>query len=120
MCDEDEVLMWYYYVLKKCGFEVQRARDGTEAISRFVEDWPHIVILESNLPKCWGAEVASEIHAMRPSTRIIMIIGDEIILEDPQRIGVDVILKRPVSRSDLSNSVLALASLREPMSIVAR
>jgi two-component system response regulator RegX3 len=58
--------------LKREGFRIEVARDGAEALSRFDEIHPDIVLLDVMLPKVSGIDVCRELRK-RSQVPIIMV-----------------------------------------------
>ena len=59
-------------VLERHGFDVVAAHDGVEAVSRWAEEGPDLVLLEVNLPGRSGFEVCADIRR-QSSTPVIML-----------------------------------------------
>jgi CheY-like chemotaxis protein len=71
---EDDELSFLYLniILKKFAKDIIRAKDGEEAIELVKAQKFDIILLDVNLPKISGLEVASEIHKKFPEMGIIM------------------------------------------------
>lgn len=61
-------------VLKTWGHQVWTAYDGVEALGKFNECQPHIVLLDIRLPKMNGLEVCREIRRLSGSEPIVVAI----------------------------------------------
>ena len=118
--DEVELLKVYLDCLSSAGFKVCSAKDGREAVTRFIEIRPEVVILDYRMPNGDGIEAAGEILAMKPSTKIIMLTADETVLDEAERIGIEVFLQKPVSLKKLLASVLTLSEIKPASAIVSR
>jgi DNA-binding NtrC family response regulator len=117
--DEHELLGIYYRALTDSGFEVLLASSGKEAVTRFIESWPEVIILDYRMPKGNGLEAAAEILSMKPSAKIIMLTADGAVLEEAEKIGVELFLEKPISLLTLTNSVRTLLSLKATSAIVS-
>ncbi|HZW55949.1 MAG TPA: response regulator [Nitrososphaerales archaeon] len=103
--DQADIRRIYAEVLTSKGFAVVSARDGIEAISKFKEQRPDIVVLDNNMPGCTGLEAASEILAIHSSAKVIMVSADEQAHQEANRLGVDLFLTKPVSVKKFIESV---------------
>jgi CheY-like chemotaxis protein len=118
--DDDHLRTMYSKVLKGSGFETISARDGRDAVSKFIEERPDIVMLDYAMPKYNGLEAASEIRAMRPSTKVIMLTAYSEVLREAEALGVDMFLVKPISAKKLIESVITLANLHPSRQIVTK
>jgi DNA-binding response OmpR family regulator len=118
--DEKDLLEIYTRALTENGFEVFVAETGNEAVARFIESWPEIIILDYRMPRGNGLEAAAEILAMKPSAKIIMLTADGTVLEEAERIGVELFLEKPISLQTLTTSVRTLLSLKATSAIINR
>jgi DNA-binding response OmpR family regulator len=118
--DEQDLLDIYSRALKENGFEVYSATCGNEAVAKFIEIRPDLVILDYRMPRGNGLEAASEIIAMKPSAKIIMLTADGTVLEEAERIGVELFLVKPISLQTLTVSVRTLLSLKATSAIINR
>jgi two-component system, OmpR family, response regulator MtrA len=60
------------YALRRCGIQVVPAADGQQALKRFEQERPDLVLLDVSLPKIDGYEVCRRIRG-RSSTPVIML-----------------------------------------------
>ncbi len=118
--DEKDLLEIYYRALSDSGFEVSLASTGNEAVTKFIESKPELIILDYRMPRGNGLEAASEILAMKPSAKIIMLTADGTVLEEAERIGVELFLEKPISLQVLARSVRTLLSLKATSAIIHR
>ncbi len=58
--------------LSREGYQVELASDGVEALRKFVENRPDLVVLDLLLPSMSGIEVCRRMHAMAPVPIIIV------------------------------------------------
>ena len=71
------------------------AADGEEALERWREDTPDIIVLDQRMPGITGIEVASRILAENPGQRIILFsafLTDDLVHE-AGRIGISTLSK---------------------------
>lgn len=88
--------------LPREGFEVHVARDGVEALNRFDEIAPEIVLLDVMLPSMSGIDVCRELRR-RTSTPIIMVTarGAEIDTVVGLEVGADDYVAKPYRLREL-------------------
>ncbi len=62
--DEEDILEFLGYNLKKEGFSVFLARDGSTAIEQSKKNTPHLILLDIMMPGMDGIEVCEKIRAL--------------------------------------------------------
>ena len=90
------------FALTRAGFEVVRAMDGEEALARFSQTQPALVLLDYSMPKLDGLEVCRRLRA-QSSVPIIMLTvrsaEDEIVRAF--ELGADDYVTKPFSPKQL-------------------
>src|SRR5437867_1174375 len=96
--DEDAVQKLLTYPLEREGFRVVSARDGEEALDRFGEENPDLVVLDIMLPHVDGLEVCKRLRA-RSTVPIIMLTArdDELDKVVGLELGADDYITKPFS-----------------------
>jgi two-component system alkaline phosphatase synthesis response regulator PhoP len=115
---DDEITMCLVLkrVLKKAGYGVGVAVDGTEALNYIREKKPDAVLLDLMMPGMNGREICQRIRIISPSTRIIYFTAkvelDLQKLKELRREADTLISKPATSKAILSwvSSVLNRAS----------
>jgi two-component system, cell cycle sensor histidine kinase and response regulator CckA len=108
---EDEALIidMVQTILGIKGYTVLLARDGEEGVALFTRHRKEImaVVSDFGLPKMRGDEVARRIKAVDPKARFILISGffDPGIRSEMAKIGVDRLLQKPFTFSELTDSL---------------
>jgi two-component system response regulator (stage 0 sporulation protein F) len=121
VADDDSILSAIYtLILRRANITVITANDGWEAVSKFIDERPEVVILDNKMPKYTGIEAATKILAIRPSTKIIMLTSDSKALQDAESVGIDLFLPKPISMKKLLESVIALSLLHTSYHFVSR
>jgi len=101
-------------ILTKNGYEVHQATDGEEAIQKFIEVKPDLVISDISMPKGDGFNVAIIIRSReRSGTRIpILLISafydDHANVQNAERCGADAFLSKPFTQKQLLDAVEGL------------
>jgi DNA-binding response OmpR family regulator len=107
--DEDAVQKLLTYPLEREGFRVVSARTGPEALDRFGEANPDLVVLDITLPGIDGLEVCKRLRA-RSSVPIIMLTArdDELDKVLGLELGADDYITKPFSIREFRSRVRAL------------
>lgn len=82
--------------LESEGYQVSEAGDGDEALERVRADEPHLVLLDLFMPKRSGIQALTQIRALSPATRVVVIssLDSPSLIEQAKEAGaVDFILK---------------------------
>ncbi len=106
--DEESIQKLLTYPLERDGYRVVQARDGEEALARFREEQPDLVLLDLALPKLDGLEVCRRIRA-ESSVPILMLTArdDEIDKVLGLEIGADDYITKPFSIRELRSRIRA-------------
>src|SRR4029453_15819200 len=107
--DEDSVQKLLTYPLEREGFRVVQARDGEEALARFVAGGVDLVALDIMLPKVDGLEVCRRLRA-ESAVPIIMLTArdDEVDKVLGLELGADDYITKPFSIREFRSRVRAL------------
>ena len=100
--DEDSFVEALCVGLQREGFLVEVARDGREALDRFCEEEPDLVLLDVMLPKISGIDVCREIRG-RSQVPIIIVTakGEEIDTVVGLEVGADDYVAKPYRLREL-------------------
>ena len=84
-------------------------RDSLEALEIFRQDPARfdLVITDQTMPRLTGTELARELAALRPDIPVILCTGfsEMISREMAKDMGIREFLTKPVSRSELAESI---------------
>jgi CheY-like chemotaxis protein len=83
--DEPHVRMYLRLLLGTAGIKtVWEAANGDEAIVRYQENRPDVVLLDVNMPRCAGAETLDRLKAFDPDVAVIMVtsLNDMTVVND--------------------------------------
>ncbi len=84
------------------GFNILEASDGEEAIKKFMEERPRIVLMDIMMPKIDGIEATKKIKEIEPETLVIGITAFEQARTDEiLRAGAKDVLTKPLSKRKL-------------------
>lgn len=107
--DDADLLDLLTYALGREGYTVLTAMDGQQALRRWENDTPDVVLLDANLPKIDGYEVCRRIRH-EGATPIIMLTGrdDEEDVLHGFRVGADDYVNKPFSAKQLAARIKAV------------
>ncbi|MGI8559274.1 MAG: response regulator [Solirubrobacteraceae bacterium] len=106
--DEQSILTLLSYPLRKDGYEVVPAADGSEALARFAESEFDLVVLDVMMPRIDGLEVCRRLR-QQSSVPIIMLTAkaEEIDKVLGLELGADDYITKPFSMREFRSRVKA-------------
>ncbi len=107
--DDRELLDVTAYALRREGFNVVTATDGTQALKRWRQDRPELVVMDVGLPGASGLDVCHRIRASG-QTPVILLTGltsDEHVVQG-FRVGADDYVTKPFSPRQLAVRIRAV------------
>lgn len=107
--DEPNIVVSLEFMLKREGYEVLVARDGTEALEAIRGQRPELVLLDAMMPGLSGFDVCQAVRAdpgLR-GTRILMLTakGRETDMARGLGVGADAYVTKPFSTRELMQKV---------------
>lgn len=116
--DDTDILQDIVFLLKDYFSEIYTAQDGEEAISKYATHKPDIVLLDINIPKKNGLEVARIIREEDQETPILFLTAysDRGKLLDAINLGVSAYLVKPFKVDELKDAIKKIIVKREPKS----
>jgi CheY-like chemotaxis protein len=93
--------------LQADGHDVTTAGNGTEALERFQQGAFDVVITDQSMPGLNGVQLAEAIKTTHPKLPVILLtgFGDELQATGQLPPGIDLIVGKPVSASDLRRAL---------------
>ncbi len=114
--DDIELLDLYVEILQVNRYNVQTAINGEEAVSKYRQIHPDLVVMDGNIPKLDGYEAFSQIIEMDKNAKVVIVTGySEFELKNKRAlehglvsviskpIGVDTLLDLAKKYSDVTN-----------------
>lgn len=92
---------------------VSKAHDGKEALEKFRDGKFDLVITDQAMPKMNGDQLADAVKQLSPGTPVIMLTGFGSATTKERSKAVDLVLGKPVSRSELRHSLVNVISAAE-------
>lgn len=96
------------FLVRHCGYTVDTAFNGLQAIQRIKEGHPALAIMDLKLPDLSAEEFIQQVHEMSPQTKLIIVTAyrDEATQERfRQKPGVVGYLLKPPSLLDLKKRI---------------
>jgi two-component system response regulator FlrC len=95
--------MALYESLTSCGYEVETAENGAEALARFKSGRFAGVVTDMRMPKMSGMEVLKGVKRISPETPVIIITayGTVSTAVDAMKEGASEFIMKPFSLDDL-------------------
>ncbi len=86
---------------------VAEAADGAEAVEKFVDLKPDVLLLDLVLPKKDGLTVLKEIKETNPNAKIIMItvVDNKQMIQDCISAGAQAYITKPFTADDVLKSI---------------
>jgi DNA-binding response OmpR family regulator len=107
--DEQPIQTLLSFPLQRDGYEVVVASDGREALARYEEQPPDLVVLDLMLPRMDGLEVCKRLRAKGETVPIIMLTAksEEIDKVLGLELGADDYITKPFSMREFRSRVKA-------------
>lgn len=123
--DDSDLVDLMTYAMRREGYTVVAASDGQQALARWSQEKPDIVLLDGNLPKIDGFEVCRQIRHTA-GTPVIMLTarGEEADVLRGLQVGADDYVTKPFSAKQLAARMQAVLRrvqrdrFRQPASVV--
>jgi len=105
--DDSSMRMALYESLTSCGYEVETAENGAEALARFKSGRFAGVVTDMRMPKMSGMEVLKGVKRISPETPVIIITayGTVSTAVDAMKEGASEFIMKPFSLDDLEFAV---------------
>ena len=116
--DDEHILAWEGSILGKKGYRVLTAASGEEALRRYPESAPDLVILDMDMPGMGGYQCLLELRAMDPEVTVMIASGysSGFLPGDLLDQGALVVLPKPFTSEGLLRHVRnALDGMNEPL-----
>ena len=107
--DEESVLDPLELLLTKEGFSIITARDGKEALEKFDQSSPDLILLDLMLPEISGTQVCRQIRS-KSSVPIIMLTAKDTEVDKVVglELGADDYIVKPYSKAELVARIKAV------------
>jgi two-component system response regulator (stage 0 sporulation protein F) len=111
--DEPQVRSVLRRKLEHCGYKLQEASNGEEAIRKLRGEEFALVISDIMMPERDGLEVIMFLRKQRPETRVIAISapGNQLFLDSAKALGAMRVLEKPFRLEEIAAAVGELLSV---------
>jgi DNA-binding response OmpR family regulator len=102
--------------LKKDGYDVITAQDGRDALKKFEEQSPDLIITDIMMPFLSGLEIVGTVKSKGGKDTPIIVLstmGQENVVLEAFKLGADDFITKPFSPKELSMRVLRYAQKLE-------
>ncbi len=110
--DEQDILEFVSYNLKKEGFEVDMAQNGKSALEKAAKFRPHLIVLDMMMPEMDGVEVCRQLRAKPEYNQTIIAFltarNEDLSLIRALDVGGDDYITKPIKPQVLVSRVKAL------------
>lgn len=110
--DDPYILMSLEFLMKKNGYDVMVARNGTEALDLVEQQEPHVVLLDIMMPDVDGYEICRHIKktARLKHTKVVFMSAKtrEADLQKGYDLGASLYITKPFSTRELVKQVKEL------------
>ncbi|MGD0795142.1 MAG: response regulator [Dehalococcoidales bacterium] len=117
--DNEDLLQTFAMILKRRGFCVETAGNGTSAVDKFKEQCFDVTLMDIVMPEMNGVEAFKKIREMQPGAPVILMTAysDEELIQTAKDEGVRQIIHKPIRIDQLIEMVTEAAS-SQPILII--
>jgi DNA-binding response OmpR family regulator len=113
--DDSRLLSLYQEELSEEGYKVILAKDGREAVSKFIEEKPQVIVLDIRMPKMDGIETLTAMLAKDRQVHVILHTSYPQYKENFMTWGADAYVMKSSDLSELKRKIReALEKRRKP------
>jgi DNA-binding NtrC family response regulator len=108
VCDDEELVRWALVEgLTSQGYDVVEAADGEQALERFRESRPALVLLDVRMPGMDGLTALRHLREQGADTPVIILsaLGDIGVAVEATRLGADRYMTKPFDLNDVYDAV---------------
>jgi DNA-binding response OmpR family regulator len=110
--DEPNIVLSLEFLLRKEGYEVATAPNGSEALHQAAAFRPHLIVLDVMLPVVDGFEICRQLRADPAQTELKILLltarGRAAEVERGVAVGADTYMTKPFATRDLVAKVRQL------------
>lgn len=121
--DEPAIRDYVASVARQAGFEVKLAGSGDELLGLLSEPFPHVIILDLNMPNTDGVQVMRKLASRGLDSKLIIFSGSDLrVIEASSEIArqhglvIGAILQKPIRKAELLSVLQRLNQESAPFS----
>ena len=102
--DDKELLNLYTEILQMNRYNVQTATNGEEAVSKYRQVHPDLVVMDGDMPKLNGYEAFSQIIEIDKNAKVVIVTGySEVELKNKKALeqGLISVISKPIGVNTL-------------------
>jgi two-component system response regulator (stage 0 sporulation protein F) len=103
--DEDVSRKFLACLLQLEGWEVSQAQDGQEAIEKFLQSRPNLLVLDYQMPALTGTEVYQFLRLNGIKLPVVLISGDCELEKIASSAGITYYLQKPFSIEEFVQTI---------------
>ncbi len=117
--DNEDLLQTFAMILKRRGFSVATAGNGTSAVDKFKEQSFDVTLMDIVMPEMNGVEAFKKIKEMQPGAPVILMTAysDEDLIQTARDEGIHKIIHKPIRIDQLIEMITEAAS-SQPILII--
>jgi len=117
--DNEDLLVTFSMILKRCGFHVETAENGASAVDKFKEHHFDVTLMDIVMPEMNGVEAFQRIREMQPGATVILMTAysEEELVQMARDEGAHHIVYKPI-RIDQLIELIKEAAASQPILIV--
>ncbi len=117
--DNEDLAETFAMILKRRGFSVETAGNGTSAVDKFKEQTYDVTLMDIVMPEMNGVEAFKKIKEMQPGAPVILMTAysDEELIQTARDEGVHQIIHKPIHVEQLIKLITEAAS-SQPILII--
>ncbi len=111
--DRAEIRATLREILERCGYEVELAKNGQEALDLYRASTPDVMLLDMFMPVMNGFDTLFLLRQEFPDAKVIAVSGGGVnmgadALEEARSLGAQSTLQKPIGQQQLLNAIEAL------------
>lgn len=113
--DDIELLDLYAEILQVNRYNVQTAINGEEAVSKYRQTYPDLVVMDGNMPKLDGYEAFSQIIEMDKNAKVVIVTSySEFELKNKRALeqGLVSVISKPIGVDTLLDLAKKYSSVK--------
>ena len=117
--DNEDLLVTFSMILKRCGFRVETAENGASAVDKFKDHHFDVTLMDIVMPEMNGVEAFRRIKKMHPGATIILMTAysEEELIQMARDEGANHVIHKPI-RIDQLIELIKEAAASHPILIV--
>jgi two-component system chemotaxis response regulator CheY len=97
-------------ILESAGYEVEEAKDGTQALERYFLNRHDLVFLDNVMDNMYGLEVLTKFRELNPEVRVVMATADvqSATRDEAKAAGASAYITKPFNKEKVLQLVTVI------------